>query len=133
MSAKLEDNFRPVTHEEWLRFIEHVDCPETMKDRELVRRRHPRYSLKDVYAKLVFTLQINLGKVNKVWPASVLDLSAEGAMLKTQEEIPASTSVALQIGVGETILVLVGEIMHSTFTVGGYKNGVKLRFLPAAP
>ena len=62
----------------------------------------------------------------------VLNISDHGAMIVTRQEIPEHAVLMMKISLGEDAFLLVGRVMHSTQTVGGYKIGIKLDF-PAEP
>lgn len=58
----------------------------------------------------------------------LLNASPSGVMIRQYKEIQAHTLVMLSVALDEETLVLAGEVVHSTQTVGGYKVGIELRF-----
>lgn len=116
----METSFELTTHERWLEVLSQYACVEEQE----YRRECSRRSLVFDDVKLAFE---ELGRP-VVRGGKLLNASPSGVMIRQYKEIQACTLVMLSVALDEETLVLAGEVMHSTQTVGGYKVGIELRF-----
>lgn len=63
-----------------------------------------------------------------VHSGKVLNVSGAGVMVSARHEIPAGTMMMMQMVLDGEAYLLVGRVVHSTQTVGGFKVGIELEF-----
>jgi hypothetical protein len=49
-------------------------------------------------------------------------------MLRSHERVPVQALLAIELYFGDQSVVVLGEVLHCTETVGAFKLGVKLQF-----
>lgn len=112
---------KPITREHWLELLDFGSEPDEGSG---VKRQDRRKHI-----SLVATVRAEdaAGHPRK-FLADLIQLSANGCMLKTDQELKAQTPISIECGFDEEVVELQGEVMHSTGTIGGYKTGVHLTF-----
>jgi hypothetical protein len=56
------------------------------------------------------------------------EVSVSGVMARYHQRLPESAPVRMEVRIGEYWLAVLGEIVHCTETIGGYKVGIRLHF-----
>jgi len=126
MSSNPPADLSPATREKWLKLVEAVRSPEAEPS---WRRRNQRYAVDATQVNVLFSPPDGHGPV--VLPASLLEVSADGMMIRTHKAIPNETELALRMmffGLDGLELIVLGHVVHCTETVGGYKIGIALDF-----
>ena len=120
MNVDPPEQLASVAHGRWLEIVSRYVSPETEPP---VRRKYRRYGMVGVaqlsYQEDARPLTCTL---------SVLQISAEGLMLRSHKALPVGTPVQMEVTLEDEPLPLVGWVRHTTQTVGGYKIGVELQF-----
>jgi hypothetical protein len=122
MSGQAGDGPQTITHEQWLQIVSQCDeADEGMGVKREDTRRH---------ASVIATVRMpdNEG-VGRRFLADLIQVSENGCMLKTNRELERGTQLAIECCFDdETVVLLEGQVVHSTTTVGGFKTGVQLSF-----
>lgn len=130
MKTTQQSQPQPITRERWAEVVAEYTPP---LPEPLTRRRHHRGDTPGS-AGVTFTPDGGSPEEPIVAICNVLQISAEGLTLRSRQDIPPETQVAIDLRLGEQTLALSGQTVHSTGTVGAFKVGVKLKFVePAAP
>ena len=130
MKTTQQSQPQPITRQRWAEVIAEYTPPVPEPS---IRRRHQRcHTLAS--ARVTFVPDGGSTEGPIVAICNVLEVSAEGLTLRSRQQIPPETQVAIDLRLGEQILALSGLTVHSTGTVGAFKVGVELKFVePAAP
>ncbi len=59
---------------------------------------------------------------------TLMNASASGVLIRQRQQTAPGTLVVISIPLDAELLLLAGEVVHCTQTVGGYKIGIELRF-----
>lgn len=125
MSAQTQVRTGPITRAEWERVVARHDLHRI---RTGWRRRNARYQTTHGEAKLVFELPVGKRRVPIVRTTAVLEISAKGVAVRSHQPIPTGTGVGIELNLEGVPVILVGNVVHSTLSVGGYQVGIELRF-----
>jgi hypothetical protein len=121
MGAHSSQQFTTLSRDRWLEILSRHVSPEIEPP---IRRKSRRYG---VELGIVCLLYREDG-LPRARTASVLQISAGGLMIKTHKPIRPFTSVWMEVMLNGDAFTLIGEVTHSTQTVGGYKIGIQLEF-----
>jgi hypothetical protein len=125
MANAAETKVRPCTQQQWREAVEkHADLDIDAS----WRRTNERFSVGIGNATIVLSKPAQLGAGNVVRDAILLNISADGLMLKAQTNLPEDIGVGINLAMGDDTFTLVGRIAHCTQTLGGFKVGVELKF-----
>jgi hypothetical protein len=124
MSPDQKTTQDPLIRDRWMGIVEQLSVP--LADLPL-RRRSPRYRV-DKTVKVIIHPSIGAPKIPQELTCSVVEVSADGMMLRTRQEMRAYTKLTIEWADGEETLALPGKVRHSTGTVGAFKIGVELDF-----
>jgi hypothetical protein len=112
---------KTITHDHWLELLEFGSQP----DEGSGVKRHDKRK----HADLVATVRTRDAHGNpRKFLADLIQLSSHGCMLKTDQELKSETPVTIECGFDEEVILLQGEVVHSTGTIGGFKTGIQLTF-----
>jgi hypothetical protein len=121
MAAHQPQQLAELTRERWLQVLSDYATAEVEPP---VRRHSRRYGIEFGVVRLLYEED----GVMRDRTATLLQVSADGMMLKISKPIRNSTMLRMEITLDEHMFALRGEVAHSTQTVGGYKVGVTLHF-----
>lgn len=109
----------------WARIVERSGFPP---EDPLVRRKSARYAVEThkVVKVVIDPDCVAPGRPGAVL-CSVLNLSHEGVMLRSDVEIRPRTRLAVEWPKDDEVLTLPGVVRHCTQTVGAFKVGIELR------
>jgi len=121
METDLQKGAQPLTYEAWSELLSRHAAP----DLDLpLRRKHQRLPVRMGIVKLS-----RVGETKPlVHTISLLDVSTEGLTVKTEAVVPVRAWVRVEGAVMYDRFVLIGQVVHSTLSVGGYKTGIQLQF-----
>jgi len=116
---------KQLTHARWLEFLKQKAESE---EGPAIRRKHSRY-----YALGYATIREKASddetsEKPKGAQGELLQVSAEGCMVRTHRELKSATFVEVEILIDDDAYVATGKVIHSTSTVGSYKTGIQLTF-----
>jgi len=112
---------RYLTREQWVRFVSRQIPPDTNPPtRRSTQRRRLEYGI----ARLSYKQEGRLIS----YVTTLLEISVTGLMVKTRRLVPGETELRVEMLVAEAPLAVVGMVIHSTQTVGGFKTGLRLTF-----
>jgi hypothetical protein len=121
MQTHSNEQSSAMTRDQWLALLSaHVD-PEM---EILHNRKQARYAPDFGTATLTFEDESRPVSIT----GRLLDISASGFMTKLHRKIDCYTAIWAELIVGEDHASVVGYVVHSTPTVGGFKLGVALQF-----
>ncbi len=109
--------------EEWHRCVSTVGTPQPNPDPRN-RRRDCRYTVPLARA----TLTLAGAESAAIVEAQVVNVSANGLMLRVRHPVSPGTPVWVDIDIDGARGALVGRIVHMTQCLGGYKLGIQLEF-----
>ncbi len=129
MSTTEQTKPQPITRDRWMEVVARHALPLT--EPQFKRRHHRYYTLRA--ARLAFTLHRGARAVTAVRSCKVIQISAEGLTLRSQERIPLRTQMAIELrcaepASGEAPFLVFGKVIHCTQTDDAFKVGVQLRF-----
>jgi hypothetical protein len=121
MKVSQPTQLRCLTREQWVRFVSRQIPPDANPPtRRSTQRRRLEYGI----ARLSYK---QAGR-SISYVTTLLEISVTGLMIKTRRLVPGETELRVQMLVEEAPLAVVGTVIHSTQTVGGFKTGVRLMF-----
>ena len=124
MDARQRTEYQPITPEQWTQLVtQHGSGPAA----SLLRRRQLRYYVQGP-TRVAFSRHADSRDASNAHTCSVLDVSNDGLMLRSREQVPLQTPLAIELYFGEQTITIFGTVVHCTQTVGAFKIGVKLRF-----
>ena len=124
MHASQRAPSQPVTPEQWTQLVaEYGTGPAA----SLLRRRQPRYYVQGP-TRVAFSRDADCSEGPNARTCSVLDISNDGLMLRSREQLPVHTPLAIELYFGDQTITVFAAVVHCTQTVGAFKIGVKLRF-----
>ena len=129
MSTTRQTKPQPVTRDRWMEIVARHALPLTAPQ---FKRRHRRYpSLRS--ARVAFTVHRGARVVTVVRSCKVIQISAEGLTLRSQERIPLRAQLAIELHVteppsGEVPFLVFGNVVHCTQMANAFKVGVQLLF-----
>ena len=124
MDASQRTEYQPITPEQWTQLVtQHGSGPAA----SLLRRRQLRYYVQGP-TRVAFSRHADSGDASNAHTCSVLDVSNDGLMLRSREQVPLQTPLAIELYFGDQTITVFGTVVHCTQTVGAFKIGVKLRF-----
>ncbi len=117
----------PLTRDQWQELL-----TGSLPGSELeppVRRRCRRYGVNLGTWRLVYLRETRPAELR----VTLLNAALDGLMTRSREELPERVSVVLVLTTADDVEHrLLGEVVHCTGTVGGYKVGIRLRFAEPA-
>ena len=124
MDASQRTQYQPTTYEQWTQLVTQHGADAAAS---LLRRRQFRYYVQGP-TRVAFSKHADSGAASNARTCSVLDISNDGLMLRSQEQVPVRTPLAIELYFGDQTITAFGTVVHCTQTVGAFKIGVKLRF-----
>jgi hypothetical protein len=124
MDASQRTEYQPVTAKQWTQLVTQHGAGRALS---LLRRRQPRYHVQGP-TRVAFSRHAGSSEASNAHTCSVLDVSEDGVMLRSREQVPLDTLLAIELYFGDQIITVFGTVVHCTQTVGAFKIGVKLRF-----
>ena len=116
MSSTEQSTLQPVTRARWAEIVtNHVSDQQQPPP---VKRHEPRQAVEG-FAKLTITI---------VRTCTLLQVSEGGLMVRSPKEIPVGTRLSIESYLHDEAVLLSGEVVHCTETVGAFKVGVQLSF-----
>ncbi|MFQ5806250.1 MAG: hypothetical protein ACE5I3_07365 [Phycisphaerae bacterium] len=110
-----------LARDRWLEILSRCVSPEVEPP---IRRKSRRYGLRFGVVRLHYKED----GTPRTLTASLLQVSADGLMARSHTPIPLSIPVWIEVTLEDDTFALLGQVAHSTQTVGGYKIGIHLRF-----
>lgn len=117
-----ESAAKPISQEQWHRFVVQVASKSTDHDPRRINPREPFQSYEDV------KLNLQLAGEVEQRTARITEVSVGGVTCWTDAEVPVCVKVTFQFHPENEPIRLRGKIVHCTQTVGGYKVGIELEF-----
>ena len=113
----------------------HLDTPTLTRWREILtkhteplrpdyRRENERHYIESA----TVNLSLLEGDPSDIRPGRLLNASSSGLMIKQFDDLPVDTPTRIDLTIGEDSVTLIGRVVHSTQTLGGYKIGIQLEF-----
>lgn len=121
MGALPENQANPLSRDRWLEIFSRHISPDV---EPAIRRKSRRYGLEFGVARLQYLEDGT--PLNRTVP--LLQISAEGLMVKSRKPIQAYTPLRMEVTLDDDTFALNGRVLHCTQTVGSYKVGIELRF-----
>jgi hypothetical protein len=104
----------------WRRYLKRAVTLQETRD---ARRSSRRYPL-SISGQIAF----NAEHRTKQCEIAILDVSTGGVEAVTKEDIPLHADVRIEMAPEGTPFAVLGRIVHSTPTLGGYRLGIELSF-----
>jgi hypothetical protein len=129
MNTTGQTKSQPITRDHWMDLVARHALPLTAPQ---FKRRHYRYpSLSS--ARVAFALQRGARVVTAIRRCKVMQISAEGLTLRSQERIPLRAQLAIELHTteppsGKGLFLVFGTVIHCTQTADAFKVGVQLLF-----
>lgn len=120
MSTEAEIQIPVMTYGAWSQFLKRAVAPEF---EPRARRQFHRYPYQ-ASAKVFYEAG---GKTFKrTW--RLLEVSLNGAMAKTHENVPVDTQLRMQLELDTGWFAFNATVIHCTQTLGGFKVGLSIQF-----
>ncbi len=124
MDVSQQTEYQPITPEQWTQLVAQHGSGAAAS---LMRRRQLRYHVQGP-TRVAFSRHADSSEASNARTCSVLDISNDGLMLRSREQVPLQTPLAIELYFGDQTITVFGTVVHCTQTVGAFKIGVKLRF-----
>ncbi len=111
---------QPMRRDDWLKLLAGLVGSEFEPP---VRRRTRRYPLKVAGCRLLHHNKHGRATATRAW---LMQVSAGGVMILCEAEVPRGAPVLLECPLPRGPIVLTGQVVHCTSTVGGNKIGIQL-------
>jgi len=124
MSTTQQTKPQAIKRDRWMEIVARHALP--LREPRFKRQHHRYHTLGS--ASVAFTLLRGAREVPVVHSCRVTQVSAEGLTLRSQARIPLRAQVAIELRLGKPPLLVFGQVIHCTQTVGAFKVGVALLF-----
>jgi hypothetical protein len=124
MAADSTSTWKILSRKQWVDALRRHVCAEV---EPVVRRSEPRFDVVIGGCRLMYQ---DPGGAAAVTAATLIQVSASGAMLRIHVEVPVGQLVSLECPLYAEGAAVNGVVAHTTSTVGAYKVGLELRFAP---
>lgn len=110
------------------RWLEVMNDRAESEEGPAIRRKHSRHYVLGYATIWERATDDDTSEKTRGAQGELMQVSAEGCMIRTHREFKRSTKVEVEIPIDGEVYVTTGKIIHSTSTVGGYKTGVQIKF-----
>ncbi|MBU0596180.1 PilZ domain-containing protein [Candidatus Bipolaricaulota bacterium] len=108
------------TRDYWRRYLKRAVTLQESRD---ARRSSKRYPL-SISGEITFKAEHRI----KRGSIAILDVSAGGVEGLTKEDVPLQADIRIDMAPEGTVFAVLGRVVHSSPTLGGYKLGIELSF-----